>query len=128
MFHVFNLSGSSNEIVSQPEDTPQEVETPPVGVEREPSRQRHRHHHHHHHHQGHHKHHHHRTASEKDLKGRRHLGSEFHVPDALRRVPTEEDEASMLADADLEDIASKSAWHHVYTENISMVCRFQNGR
>ena len=43
----------------------------------------------------------------RDPSLRRRLGSEVSCSDAIRRVPTESDEAAMLEDADLEVMASR---------------------
>jgi len=48
------------------------------------------------------------TATQLDPSQRRRLGSELSPGSTLRRVPTEHDEAVMLEDADLEDMASMS--------------------
>ena len=46
-------------------------------------------------------------VSFRDPSLRRRLGSEVSCSDAIRRVPTESDEAAMLEDADLEVMASR---------------------
>jgi len=46
------------------------------------------------------------TSLHQDPLHRRRLGSELSPSSTLRRVPTEHDEAVMLEDADLEDMAS----------------------
>jgi len=46
------------------------------------------------------------TSLQQDPLNRRRLGSELSPSSTLRRVPTEHDEAVMLDDADLEDMAS----------------------
>jgi len=48
------------------------------------------------------------TSLHQDPLHRRRLGSELSPGSTLRRVPTEHDEAIMLEDADLEDMASMS--------------------
>ncbi|XP_045178660.2 anion exchange protein 2-like isoform X2 [Mercenaria mercenaria] len=65
-------------------------------VPSEKSRHKHKKHHHHHR----------ENYGREDLLRRRQRGSEVHIQDALKRVPTETEEAIMLHSADLDEMAS----------------------
>ncbi|KAK3083355.1 hypothetical protein FSP39_020709 [Pinctada imbricata] len=58
-----------------------------------------------------HRHKHHDRYKQEDLLLRRQKGSEVHLEDAIKRVPTESDEAQMLHSADLDDITSHRFEH-----------------